>query len=497
MKRLACHFLLCCGIAGLASACVAGESNTNSNAAASPGTTETAVSPAPLANTNADPVAKADTNSSPAALADTNSSAVTANTNSSPAPLANTNSSPVALADINSSPHPPANTNSEPAALSNTNSSPVVGTVEPAPKTDFEIALEMGQQQRHENCLAAAARTLEDLLKTNSPPAIQRAALFELALVMQDDGQSARAQQIWSQYIHLYPDDPAVPDVLLRQGILYRKMGAEDFSISKFYAVMSSALKLRPDNMASYKRVVAQAQTEIADTYYLEAKFDQAADFYNRIIKSGDGEENREQLQCKRIRALSYLTNHTETIAMAQDFLTRFPKSSDVPEVRFLLASAFENMERNADALEQVLLLLQSQQENVSKEPEAWAYWQRRAGNKIANQLYKQGDYADALQIYLSLVSLDASADWQGPVLYQAGMAYEQLQQWKKADEIYSRILDRQKELTATNTTPALASLMEMARWRKDYIAWIQKAKLSELALHPLQSTNTPGTGPH
>ena len=137
----------------------------------------------------------------------------------------------------------------------------------------------MGRQQRRENCFVAAARTLEDLLKTNCPPEIQRPALFELALVMQDDGQSARAQQIWLQYIHLYPDDPTVPDVLLRQGILYRKMGVEEFAISKFYAVMSSALKLKQDNLASYKKVVAQAQTEIADTYYLDAKFDQAADF--------------------------------------------------------------------------------------------------------------------------------------------------------------------------------------------------------------------------
>ena len=133
----------------------------------------------------------------------------------------------------------------------------------------------------------------------------------------------------------------------------------------------------------------------------------------------------------------------------------------------------------------------------MTKAPETWAYWQRRAGNEIANQLYKQGDYADALQVYLSLADLDASAGWQAPVWYQAGMAYEQLQQWQKAAEMYTRILDRQKELTAANTTPALASLLEMARWRKDYIGWIQKAKLSDLAVHPMEITNSPGMAPH
>jgi hypothetical protein len=71
------------------------------------------------------------------------------------------------------------------------------------------------------------------------------------------------------------------------------------------------------------------------------------------------------------------------------------------------------------------------------------------------------------------------------------------LQQWQKAADTYTRILDRQKELNATNTTPALASLLEMVQWRKDYIAWLQKAKLGDLALRPQQATNPPAAGPH
>ena len=285
----------------------------------------------------------------------------------------------------------------------------------------------MARQQRKDNILVGAAHILEGILETNAPPDVQRQALFELALVMQDDGQAAKAQQIWAQYLHLYSSDPSVPDVLLRQGQLYRKMGVNGFAVSKFYAVMSSALKLKQDNLPYYKEVVVQAQTEIADTYYLDGKFEEAADFFNRILNSGDAEANREQLEWKLIRSLSYLTNQSDTIAKAQSFLTRFPHSPNLPEVRFLLAAALQHNGRNADALQQVLLLLQTQQENGSKDPEAWAYWQRRAGNEIANQLYKEGDYVDALEIYLSLAELDPSPAWQAPVWYQAGMAYEQL----------------------------------------------------------------------
>jgi tetratricopeptide (TPR) repeat protein len=478
MKRLACHLVLCCGIAGLAPAGLAEMSNTNSS-----GVPEAVIGPPAPASANAVPAAAAnlpaptETNSTPAALAETNStSAPPANTNTTPAPPPNTNSSATLPAGANSTPESEAD--------------------KAGPNAEFEITLDLARQQRRDQLYVAAAQSLEGLLKTNAPTAIQRAALFELALVMQDDGQPAKAQQVWAQYLHLYADDPTAPDVLLRQGLLFRKMGVDSFAISKFYAVMSSALKLKQDNLAYYKKLVVQAQTEIADTYFLDAKFEEASDFYNRILKSGDAEDSREQLEWKLIRSLSYLTNDVETIGKAQSYLTRFPKSSNVPEVRFLLACSLKNMKRDSDALQQVLLLLQSQQENAGKDPETWAYWQRRAGNEIANQLYKQGDYASALEIYLSLAELDTSPAWQAPVWYQAALAYEQLQQWQKAADTYTRILDRQKELTPAASTPALAALFEMAQWRKDYIAWMQKANLNDLALRPHPTTNTAGTEP-
>ncbi len=435
MTRLTRPFLFCCAIASLAAAGPADVSNTNS----------TAANDLPAARLPADPP-------SPPAAAQ------------QPAPTA--------------VPSPP--------DLADTNSTLAAAAHEPESDTNLEIKLQMARRERQDKSFLAAAQVLESILKTNAPPPLQRQALFDLAEVMEDDGQSAKAQQIWLQYLQLYPQDPTVPDVLLRQGLLYRKMGVDEFAISKFYAVMSTALKLKLDNLAYYKTLVVQAQTEIADTYYQDAKFEEAADFFSRILKSGDAEANREQLEWKLVRSLSYLTNHTETIAKAQSFLGRFPHSPNLPEVRFLLARALINMGRNPDGLQQVLLLLQSQQDNVSKDPETWAYWQRRAGNEIANQLYKEGDNVDALQIYLSLAQLDQSPVWQVPVLYQVGMAYEQLQQWEKATDTYTRILDRRKQLN-TDNTPTLALVLDMAQWRKDYIAWLQKAKLNSLALRPLE----------
>jgi len=265
---------------------------------------------------------------------------------------------------------------------------------------DFQTQLDLGREQRRQKNLPLAAQTLSSLMADGMPVEIQRLALFELALTAQDGNEFVKAQQIFAQYIHTYSDDPSVPEVLLRQGLIYRQMGVSSLAISKFYAVMSSALKLKLDNMDYYKKLVLQAQVEIADTFYLEGRYEEAADFFSRLVKTAAPQLDQAQVQFKLIRSLSFLTNHTETVAKAGVFLGINTNSSDVPEVRFLLASALKKLDRNRESMKQVLLLLESQQENVRKNPETWIYWQQRAGNEIANQLYKEGDYLSALQIY-------------------------------------------------------------------------------------------------
>ncbi|MGA3181616.1 MAG: hypothetical protein ABSF38_14840 [Verrucomicrobiota bacterium] len=358
----------------------------------------------------------------------------------------------------------------------------------------IEGEIQLAREQRHQQEFSEAAVTLESVLQADAPAELHRQALFERALVAQDNAQPVKAQQIWAQYLHLYSSDPSVPDVLLRQGLLYRDMGVHTLAISKFYAVMSSALKLQLGSLDFYKKLVLRAQTEIAETYFMDARFDEAAEYYHRILITGDAEdEDREQLECKLLRAMSHLTNSEDIISAigrGQTFLRQYPNSSDVPEVRFMLAAALTRVGRNQDSMKQVLLLLQAEQENVNKEPETWLYWQRRAGNEIANQLYKEGDFLDALQIYLSLADLDQSLAWQFPVWYQTGLDYEQLQQWQMATDTYNRILGRQKELNPTNSTPMLSGIVEMAKWRRDYIAWQLKARESNLALHYSAPTN-------
>jgi tetratricopeptide (TPR) repeat protein len=353
----------------------------------------------------------------------------------------------------------------------------------PSPK-DYRHQIDTARQLRRNKDSASAARMLITLLEEELPAEFKKAALFELGLVAQDEKRLSRAQQILAQYIQLFPQDPTVPEVLLRQGLIYRQMGAYQMAITKFYSVMNTALGLKLEQFDYYKRLVLQAQTEIADTYYVQGKFAEAADFFGRILKQNALELNRPQVHFKYVRCLSNLGRHDDTVRQCETFFEKHPTASEVPELRFVAASALKQLGRSRDALAQVLKLLESQAGTERSNPENWVYWQQRAGNDIANQLYSEGDYLGALELYTHLAGLNKALEWQLPVWYQMGLIYERLNQQQKAVETYTSIAGREKELTGSADTPSLKTVIEMAKWRKDQIGWRGRAEVAVRELH-------------
>jgi tetratricopeptide (TPR) repeat protein len=317
---------------------------------------------------------------------------------------------------------------------------------------------------------------LISLLDATNPVPVQKSALLELGTVVADEEDLPRAQSIYGQYLEKWPDDFKVPEVLLRQGQLFRRMGLNELALGKFYSVMTSALSLKGDQLDYYRGLVLQTQVEIAETHYLIGQFADAADFYARLLLNTDPALNRSQIKFRLVRSLAIIGRHEQAIAEAKDFIAHYPDADQVPEVRYYLAQSLKALGQNTEALQQVLLCLREQRSKTRNNPEVWAYWQQRVGNEIANQLYHEGDYLDALQIYHDLTQLDASADWQVPVQYQVGVTYEKLAQPEKAVETYNAILARETEV-GTNATSALQAVFDMAQWRLKFVQWQTNAE--------------------
>ncbi len=336
---------------------------------------------------------------------------------------------------------------------------------------EYQTQLDLARQCRREKNLSRAITLLIELVEGDAPAGFKRPALYELALAHHEDRHLVRAQQILAQYLKLYDDDPMTPEIFLRQGLIFREMGVATLAIGKFYAVMTSALNLQQDKIDYYKTLVLHAQTEIADTYFQQASFTQAADFYQRLLKLSGTELNRPQIQFKLIRCLAQLDRHLEAIGQGKALVNRHPDAPEVPETRYQIAMSLKALNRNSEALQEVLALLQTQQSVAAKDPANWAYWQQRTGNEIANHFYKENDNLNALVIYQNLAQISPAAAWQLPAWYQTALVYERLRQPQQALETYARILARTAEANP-KTNPGLAAVVDMARWRKDYLTW-------------------------
>lgn len=343
---------------------------------------------------------------------------------------------------------------------------------------EYQMLYNLARTQRSQRNVGLATKNFVALLQGDAPEEIKRDSLVELALLYQENNELAKAQQLFAQYLKRYPEDANMPEILLRQGILYRQMGASELALAKFYAVMTGSLKLKYGSLEYYQKLVLQAQTEIADTYYLQGKHVDAADFLSRLMKLDSSALNKAQIQFKLIRCLSSLNRGQEMIAQAQDFLARYQETAEEPEVRYLLASALKECGQSQGALKQVFQLLKSQQSKSGENLKHWYYWQQRAGNSLANQLYQEGDYLNALEVYQTLASINTTAEWQFPVWYQIGLIYEKMHQPVKALETYGRIIGRKKELDS-NTSPSLKTVLDMAQWRTEFIQWQGPAERS------------------
>lgn len=372
------------------------------------------------------------------------------------------------------------------AASKQTNSVTPTVTTNGAPSIDEELRakLDLVRTLRFQKSYELAEKQAGDLTSEENPPEIRRLAMLELAYVAQDSGALSKAQLVLGEYVRRHPKDPSLPEVCLRQGLIYRQMGAHQQALAKFYQVMNHALSLKLDRFDYYQALVAKAQTEIADTFFLQGKYAESVEYFTRLLKLEAKSLDRATCHFKLVRSLAAMHAHDRLVGQAQSFVQLYPDNSDVAETRFLLADSLKKLGRNREAMQQVMFLLEAQQKQSGNHPELWAYWQQRTGNEIANELYKEGDYLSALEIYMGLAKVNTAATWQLPVWYQIGLVYERLKQPAKATEMYDAILKRQTEVRTDSPSQAMLALLDMAQWRRNHIQWSDRANDAVEKLH-------------
>jgi tetratricopeptide (TPR) repeat protein len=301
----------------------------------------------------------------------------------------------------------------------------------------------------------------------------KKAALREIAESYERGGQLAKAVAVQEKIIALFPQDPDLPDLFLKAGLIYQKIGANDRAISRFYSVLNTALKASERNITAHRDLSQRAQIEIAETNFAAGNYQQALKFYELLMRSDLSDDQRRRIEFRRLHC-KYLLGDTRSAAeLAGTFLANHPDYTSVPEIRYLLASALRADGKTEESLNAVLALLREEKARRDAAPDRWAYWQKKSGNEFANEYYRRGDYVKALTIYQALAKLEETPDWQWPVIYQMGLCFERLGLPGRAAEAYKYIIDQSKAGETPPALPAsLGSLVENARWRGEQIVW-------------------------
>lgn len=348
--------------------------------------------------------------------------------------------------------------------------------ITPSKMDRFDFILATARFDANTHSYADAEKNFLRLLTEDVPEPMRQTALFELGQMVRGENDLPRALAIYTQYLQRWPGETRTPEVYLRQGQVLREMGLPNLALAKFYGVMTTALSLKDNQLSYYKGLVLQAQVEIAETHYTMGKFKDAVDYYSRLLTQNDPQLDRGQIQFRLIRSLEALKQHEPAAAQAQDYLTHFPDSAEAPEVRYHLAQALKGQNRNTEALQQVKLFLKEERARTTNNPAVWTYWQQRVGNEIGNELYQEGDYMKALEVYLALAQLDSSPAWQLPVRYQVALTYEKLLQPQLAMVAYRNIITNGIAVPAANRAPGLQSVLDMAAWRLSFLEWSDRA---------------------
>ena len=267
-----------------------------------------------------------------------------------------------------------------------------------------------------------AKKVIKDVLGMDASLSVKtdfrKASLLRLATHSEQKKSYEEAQKYLSEYLQRYSDDALIPVVLLRQGDLFRKMGAYDLERQKYYDVIKAAPKVNLDgefDLNYVKQVAFIARSQIADSFYEEAgklpqyeardKYANAAEMYSRLAT--DDEANKRVITFKYIRSLYKQGEYAGVTSAGANYLKSFEDgpSSDEGEVRYLV---LDSNRRNANGGQDHLAGYRDWFELAPARAGGGSdlEWRLKAARDLASELFDAKKYVESIEFYRTLAGL-------------------------------------------------------------------------------------------
>lgn len=310
--------------------------------------------------------------------------------------------------------------------------------------------------------------------------AIASSGSLALARMFRRDRDWGKAIPPYESYLGENPNAADRALVLLELGRTYAQTGAYEAALSRFYLVLDSAVNQSGGTFLEAREVAYSAQFEIALTQMALGRHAQAARLFRGMRQLPLADEDRARVYLFSARALSLAGDRPAAADEYRALLQTFPASELASEARFEFVVLLAELGRRDESLVEVMALFESDKRSGAAE-EAWRYWQRRAGNKLANMFYDAGNLPESAELYAKLLPLSADPTWRWPLLYQIGLVAEQMKNFARAREVYVELASAKAE----NLPTEISELPRLARWRIEHLDWV---KSTESALKSLKT---------
>ena len=355
-----------------------------------------------------------------------------------------------------------------------------------APRDQVEDFAESGRRFWLAGDHVAAEKAFTRALTANVGVERKRALVLEMAGLYEGAGQLPKAVAVLEKFIKTYPSDREIPQVLLRLGVVYRDLGVYAMATSRFFQVLNSTLRVSDEDLPEYRKLAMKARLEIAETYAAQGNLSEAEKYFARLQLLDLDAEDRERVLLRSAQMQFTLRQWLGAEKALATFVSSHPDSLHLAEVRYMRAKALEELGRKQEAVDEVVALLQMPPSGDTEAARSAAYWKRRCANELANRFYEQGDFLGALAIYQALARASMDPTWRWPAIYQIGLCFERMEMPQRAAEAYEAILAPDTAPAAGTKLPdSLASLQDMARWRRSHLTWIDGTARQLEALAP------------
>lgn len=297
--------------------------------------------------------------------------------------------------------------------------------------------------------------------------------LAKMAELYSGVGMFPKSAAILERLATEFSDSRRLPEVYMELGSIYRKMGAQELAISRYYKVLNSSLNVSFDQLERYRQISLNAKIAIAETHKERGEYQESYRLYQALFRVELKPVDRLRVHYRMCYLLYELSNYQQAVSQLKLFLDEYPESPHNPEIRYLLAKSFERLNRKPEALREVVAILQAQTDADPGYAGDYDYWKRRTGNELANEFYRNGDFRSALTIYQALARFSASPAWRWPAIHQIGLCFERLGLPEKAKLAYEEILEPAGEaVVVADLGENLRSLRQMAEWRLEHLNW-------------------------